>query len=145
MPFSSAGFVKTNANGVLSVDTSTYLTAHPTISTSTDTTDTGTLSHSGTFTAITSVTRDTNGHVTKVNTKTYTLPSDNNTWRGIKVDGTDKLTDSSTKINFAGGTNVSLSYSSGTITINATGNVMTVGSTAPTNKSTNDIWLDTSA
>ena len=52
---------------------------HPTISTSTDTTSTSSPSHGGTFTAIDSITRDSNGHVTKVNTKTITLPSDNNT------------------------------------------------------------------
>ena len=55
---------------------STFLTAHPTIPTSTDSTDTGTISHGGTFTAITSVTRDSNGHVTTLNTRTYTLPND---------------------------------------------------------------------
>ena len=55
------------------------LNAHPTITVSADTTSSTTLSHGGTFTAITSVTRDSNGHTTKVNTATYTLPSDNNT------------------------------------------------------------------
>lgn len=37
---------------------------HPTISTSTDTTSTSSPSHGGTFTAIDSITRDSNGHVT---------------------------------------------------------------------------------
>ena len=54
---------------------STFLTAHPTISKSTDTTSAQTVAHSGTFTVIDSITRDGNGHVTKVNTKTITLPS----------------------------------------------------------------------
>lgn len=54
---------------------STFLTAHPTISKSTDSTSTASPSHGGTFTAVDSVTRDGNGHVTKVNTKTITLPS----------------------------------------------------------------------
>ena len=58
---------------------STFLTAHPTISKSTDTTSTATATHGGTVTMIDSITRDSNGHVTKVNTKTVTLPSDNNT------------------------------------------------------------------
>ena len=58
---------------------STFLTAHPTISKSTDTTSASTASHGGTITMVDSITRDGNGHVTKVNTKTVTLPGDNNT------------------------------------------------------------------
>lgn len=57
----------------------TFLTAHPTISVGTDSTSAATLAHSGTFTAVDSVTRDGNGHVTKINTKTYTLPADSDT------------------------------------------------------------------
>lgn len=53
-----------------------FLTQHPSISTSSDTTSTASPSANGTFTCIDSVTRDTNGHVTKVNTKTVTLPKD---------------------------------------------------------------------
>ena len=57
-----------------------YLTAHPTISKTDDTTTTPTkLAHSGTFTAVTEVTRDSNGHVTTLNTATYTLPASGNT------------------------------------------------------------------
>ena len=64
------------SNGKLTVTKgSTFLTSHPTISKSTDTTSTASPSHGGTFTAVDSVTRDGNGHVTKVNTKTVTLPS----------------------------------------------------------------------
>ncbi len=66
-------------DGCLYSGGSKVLTAHPSITTNTDTTSAGTLSHSGTFTAIDSVTRDSNGHVTKVNTKTYTLPSNSDT------------------------------------------------------------------
>ena len=70
----------TASNGALTVTKgSTFLTAHPTISTSTDTTSTASPSHGGTFTAVDSITRDGNGHVTKINTKTITLPTDNNT------------------------------------------------------------------
>ena len=48
--------------------------------------------------------------------------SDNtNTWRPIQVGGTDKLTDSSTKINFASSGSASVSYSGGTITIGCSG------------------------
>ena len=55
------------------------------VSTSADTTNTGTLSHGGTFTAITSVTRDSYGHVTTLNTKTYTLPGSGNTDTKVNV------------------------------------------------------------
>lgn len=58
---------------------STFLTAHPTITKSSDTTSTATATHGGTITMVDSVTRDGNGHVTKVNTKTVTLPSDADT------------------------------------------------------------------
>ena len=54
---------------------STFLTAHPAITKSTDSTSTATPALGGSFTAIDIVTRDTNGHVTKVNIKTITLPS----------------------------------------------------------------------
>ena len=70
----------TASNGALTVTKgSTFLTAHPTISTSTDTTSTATATHGGTVTMVDSVTRDDNGHVTKINTKTVTLPSDADT------------------------------------------------------------------
>ncbi len=55
------------------------LTAHPAVTKSTDTTSTASPAHGATFTAVDSVTRDSFGHVTAVNTKTVTLPADNNT------------------------------------------------------------------
>lgn len=58
---------------------SQYLTAHPTITKETDTTSTASPAHGETFTVIDSITRETNGHVTKINTKTVTLPGDNDT------------------------------------------------------------------
>lgn len=54
---------------------STFLTAHPVIAKSTDSTSTATPALGESFTAIDGVTRDANGHVTKINTKTVTLPS----------------------------------------------------------------------
>lgn len=64
------------SNGVLTYTKgSTFLTAHPTIPVETDTTSTASPDHGGTFTAVDSVTRDTNGHVKKINTKTVTLPA----------------------------------------------------------------------
>ena len=56
-------------------DKITISSAHPSISKSTDSTSTASPSAGGTFTAVDSVTRDGNGHVTKVNTKTVTLPN----------------------------------------------------------------------
>ena len=53
--------------------------SHQSITVSTDTTSTASPAHSGTFTCVDSVTRDSNGHVTAINTKTVTLPTDNNT------------------------------------------------------------------
>lgn len=47
--------------------------------TKSDTTSTASPSHGGTFTAIDSITYDTYGRVTGVNTKTITLPADSNT------------------------------------------------------------------
>lgn len=53
--------------------------SHQTITTGTDSTSTTSPAHGGTFTCIDGITKDTNGHVTAVNVKTVTLPSDNNT------------------------------------------------------------------
>lgn len=53
----------------------TFLTAHPAITTSTDTTSTQTATAGGKVTVVDGVTRDTNGHVTAINTKTVTLPA----------------------------------------------------------------------
>ncbi|MDD4847313.1 MAG: hypothetical protein PHR53_00910 [Bacteroidales bacterium] len=57
---------------------------HPN-ATQTNTTSSTTLSHGGTFSVIDSVTRNTQGHVTGVNVKTFTLPSDNNTDTKVTV------------------------------------------------------------
>lgn len=67
--------ISKTGRSITAIQGSTFLTAHPTITKTNDTTSTQTVAHSGTFTVIDSVTRDTNGHVTKVNTKTITLPS----------------------------------------------------------------------
>ena len=53
----------------------TISSAHPSITKSTDTTSTASPSAGDTFTAVDSVTRDENGHVTTINTKTITLPN----------------------------------------------------------------------
>lgn len=54
---------------------STFLTAHPTITKSTDGSDSLNAAFGGKFSVIDSITRDSNGHVTKINTKSITLPS----------------------------------------------------------------------
>lgn len=74
-----------NGNAVTDIDVNghtitlkkekTFLEAHPTITTQTDSTSTESPNHGGTFTAIDSIDRDNNGHVTKINTKTVTLPT----------------------------------------------------------------------
>lgn len=52
---------------------------HPTISIITDTSNSISPSSGGNFTAVDSITRDSNGHVTKINLKTINLPIDPNT------------------------------------------------------------------
>ena len=66
----------------------TFLTAHPTISKETDATSKTSPKHGETFTAVDSVTRDGNGHVTKINTKTVTLPSETQLSKGADISGT---------------------------------------------------------
>lgn len=62
---------------------------HPTIAKENDSTSKASPNAGGTFTAIDSIKRDDNGHVTKVNTKTVTLPK-----TSVTVD--DALSDTST-------------------------------------------------
>lgn len=69
--YTQSGRLYSNGNEVL--------TAHPTISVSSDTTSTASPSAGGTFTAVDSISRDGNGHVTQINTKTITVPADSDT------------------------------------------------------------------
>ena len=70
-----------------------FLTAHPTISKSTDTTSTQSVAHQGSFTVVDSVTRDSNGHVTKINTKTVSLQNPQSLTVGSKTyDGSAAIT-----------------------------------------------------
>ena len=75
-----AGVITTAASA-----TDTLTITHSNV-TRTNTTDTGTLTPGSTFTAITTLTSDSQGHVTAGNTKTYTLPGDKYpsafTWTG---------------------------------------------------------------
>ena len=56
-----------------------FISAHPTVTTVTDTTSEASPAHGGSFDVVDGVTRDSFGHVTKINVKTVTLPADNNT------------------------------------------------------------------
>lgn len=68
--------VTKNGSTVTVTKGTTFLTAHPTVTMGTNTTSTAGVTLGGTFTVIDSVTKDSNGHVTKINTKTITLPTD---------------------------------------------------------------------
>jgi hypothetical protein len=79
--------ISQNGNTITATKGSSFLTSHPTISKSTDTTSTGKPGHGETFTTVDSVTRDSNGHVTKINTKTITLPSETTLSKVEDVEG----------------------------------------------------------
>jgi len=110
--------------------------------TRTDTTNTASPAHGGSFTAIDTITTNATGHITDVNTKTVTLPSDDNTTYTIeaiastndsiiRLVGSDSTTDD---VKLIAGSNITLSTSeiNDTITISsqAFGNVYTVNSEA---------------
>ena len=78
-------------------------------------------SYGGTF-KVPYVTVNATGHVTSISEHTVKIPaSDNtNTHRPIQVNGTQILGDNTTALNLKAGSNVSLSNSSGTVTIAAT-------------------------
>ena len=85
-----------------------------------DTSSQASSSNSG-RTYIQSLTLDTYGHVTGISTATETV-TDTNTWRTIQVNGTDILGSGTGtgKLNLKAGSNVSVTNSSGTVTIAAT-------------------------
>ena len=66
--------IELSGNTMTATKGSTFLTAHPTITMGTDTTTTATPAFGESFTAISGLTKDANGHVTKIETKTITLP-----------------------------------------------------------------------
>lgn len=108
---------------------------------------TGTFSQqdNNTWTAMTGATSSANGTVGYVNavppkdgynTKylradgTWTIPPNTNTWRPIQVNGTAALSDSTTTLNLKAGSNVTISNSSGTVTITATDTTYSTATTA---------------
>ena len=144
------------SNGKLTVTKgSTFLTAHPTITTDADTTSTQTATHGGTVTMVDSITKDANGHITKVNTKTVTLTTDSNTDTKVKQDllsddatyplllGTKGQTATSTTTAcFDSG--VTLNPSTNTIAANVSGNAATATKlgTATKGSTTQPIYLN---
>ena len=125
-----------DTDGCLYSGGSKVLTSHPTISVGTDSTSTQTATHGGTFTAVDSVTRDSNGHVTKINTKTVTLPSDANVTQTpttsnasypLLLAPSNQTTATTTTSYFDSG--VTLNPSTNTITSNITGSAKSLLST----------------
>lgn len=134
---------------------STFLTAHPTVSTSTDTTSTATATHGGTVTMVDSITRDGNGHVTKINTKTVTLPNDNNTdtkvTQTVKTDNANyplllapsgQTATATTTACFDSG--VTLNPSTNTIAANVSGSSAKLSNTSAIGSATNPVYFNAS-
>lgn len=67
--------ISQSGNVITATKGATFLTAHPTITKKSNTTSTATPAFGGSFTAISGITSDSNGHVTTIETKTITLPS----------------------------------------------------------------------
>jgi hypothetical protein len=67
--------VSVSGNKLTATKGSTFLTAHPSVTAKSNTTSTASPAFGGSFTAISSITKDTNGHVTTYETNTVTLPS----------------------------------------------------------------------
>ena len=70
-----SGFLKKTGANTWALDTTGYLSTHPTVTPGTDGTDSASPTFGGTFTALSGITKDSNGHVTAVTTKTVTIPS----------------------------------------------------------------------
>lgn len=79
-----AGILKTDSSGNISLDTNTYLTAHPNISAASSSDNSG-------RTYIQDITLDSNGHVTGITTATETVTNTNTTYTagtGLTLTGT---------------------------------------------------------
>lgn len=92
------------------------------LTTTTPTTSTASPGYGGTFTAIDSLTINSTGHVTGINTKTVTMPSAENYSWTVAADSGSEIVASGETITWVGGTNVTTSYDAGTnqITVNST-------------------------
>lgn len=124
---------------------STFLTTHPSVTKSTDSTSTASPSHGETFTAIDSVTRDTYGHVTEINTKTITLPADNNTDTKVTQTATSSNASYSLLLTPSGQTETTTttSYFNSDATLNPSTGTLTVDNVSAndTLKATNSVTI----
>lgn len=85
--------ISKNGKTITATKGTIFLTEHPTISKSTDTTSTQSVAHQDSFTVVDSVTRDSDGHVTKINTKTVSLQTPKSLTVGGKTyDGSAAVT-----------------------------------------------------
>jgi hypothetical protein len=91
------------------------------------------LSHGDSLTAIVGVTRDSGGHLSGVKTRTFTLPSDNNTTYDLSGSVTQKLANSSatvtttlTSSNPAGTDNVAFDITSNSLEITANSSAIAI-------------------
>lgn len=115
--------------------TSNELVLNHDVVTNTPTTSTASPAHGGTFTAIDSITVSSEGHVTGVNTKTVTLPADNNTdtLQSIAADSTNNDRYITTVANASGAqtglSHSTLTYNPSTETLNVTNLVVSGTST----------------
>ena len=102
--------------------TATDVTLNHDLTTTTPTTSTDSPGYGGTFTAIDSLTINSTGHVTGINTKTVTMPSAENYSWTVAADSGSETVASGETITWVGGTNVTTSYDSGTnqLTVNST-------------------------
>jgi len=88
------------------------------LTTRTDTTSTASPAYAATFTVIDTITTNTTGHITDVNTKTVTLPSIYSF--SVTADsGTDQAIDNGNTLDIAGGTNITTAVgATDTVTVN---------------------------
>ena len=102
--------------------TATDVTLNHDLTTTTPTTSTDSPGYGGTFTAIDSLTINSTGHVTGINTKTVTMPSAENYSWTVAADSGSEIVASGETITWVGGTNVTTSYDAGTnqLTVNST-------------------------
>ena len=118
------------------VDTQTINIAHKAYTAttlgSTETTNTS-LAHGDSLTAIVGVTRDSGGHLSGVKTRTFTLPSDNNTTYDLSGSVTQKMANSSatvtttlTSSNPAGTDNVAFDITSNSLEITANSSAIAI-------------------
>ena len=68
-----------------------YLTAHPTVTSNSPTSNSSTLSWGDEFTAYSEITKDTNGHITGGELTTYTLPSSGGSGEEITDEDIDEI------------------------------------------------------